>query len=321
MIHAMARPLRIEYPGALYHVTSRGIERRPIFRDDHDRHRRLDWLRRTVEAYAWRLHAFALMPNHDHLFVETPLPDLSAGMQFLNGSYVSYFNFRHKRAGHLFQGRFTAQLVENERHYLEISRYIHLNPVRAKCADDPAAYPWSSYPGYLRPARALDWITYDRVLAEFGSDPPAARRSYRRFVLEGIQSPLPSPFADALHHLVIGSPEFISKIKRLLADNPPDAALPALDRLRPRPSLDQIVAAAAACANTDPARWTPGRRSDDLGRALAAHVARVTFGYTASAAARALGYAGPSSVTHALKRLRPKHARIIRKIERELAPH
>ena len=107
----MARPLRIEFPGALYHVMSRGNERRAIVRDDRDREKRLEWLRRTVEDYGWRLHAFVLMTNHDHLFVETPRPNLSAAMQFLNGGYTSAFNRRHRRVGHLLQGRFKAQLI------------------------------------------------------------------------------------------------------------------------------------------------------------------------------------------------------------------
>ena len=101
----MARPLRIEFAGALYHVISRGNERAAAVRDDSDRQKRLHWLRRTVETYGWRVHAFVLMSNHEHLFLETPEANLSAGMQFLNGSYTSYFNSRHRRAGHLFQGR------------------------------------------------------------------------------------------------------------------------------------------------------------------------------------------------------------------------
>jgi putative transposase len=144
----MARPLRIEYPGAHYHVMSRGNERRPIVRDDADREKRLDWLRRTIETYGWRLHAFTLMNNHDHLFVETPEAKLSAGMQFFNGAYTSYFNRRYRRAGHLLQGRYKAQLVEEEGYYLEVSRYIHLNAVRACCVERPEQYRWSSYPSY-----------------------------------------------------------------------------------------------------------------------------------------------------------------------------
>ena len=99
----MARPLRIQFPGALYHVISRGNERQPIVRDDADREKRLDWLRRTVETYGWRLYAFVLMTNHEHLFVQTPEPNLSAGMQYLGGSYTSYFNRRHRRSGEVVQ--------------------------------------------------------------------------------------------------------------------------------------------------------------------------------------------------------------------------
>ena len=127
---------------------SRGNERRAIVRDDVDRQRRLDWLQRTVETYGWRLHAFALMTNHDHLFLETPEPNLSAGMHLLNGSYTGYFNLRHRRVGHLFQGRFKAHLVEEEGYFTEISRYIHLNPVRAKLVERPEQWKWSSYGGY-----------------------------------------------------------------------------------------------------------------------------------------------------------------------------
>ena len=120
-----------------------------IVRDDSDRQRRVDWLQRTVATYCWKVHAFVLMTNHDHLFLETPEPDLSEGMQFFNGSYSGYFNARYRRAGHLFQGRFKAQLIEQEGHYHEISRYIHLNPCRMRgrplaTVSALASYPWSS---------------------------------------------------------------------------------------------------------------------------------------------------------------------------------
>ena len=115
----MARPLRIEFAGGIYHVTSRGNARQDIVLDDADRDKRLDWLRRTVEIYGWRLLAFVLMRNHDHLFVETPEPNLSAGMQYLNGSFTSYFNRRHRRCGHLFQGRFKGHLIEERGYFLE----------------------------------------------------------------------------------------------------------------------------------------------------------------------------------------------------------
>jgi len=149
----MSRPLRIETLDGLYHVMSRGNERRRIVRDDADRWKRVEWLRRTVETYGWLIHAFVVMTNHDHLFVQTPDPNLSAGMQYYNGSYSSYFNRRHRRSGHLFQGRFKAHIVETEGHYLELSRYIHLNPVRAALAAKPEEWRWNSYGGITGPVR------------------------------------------------------------------------------------------------------------------------------------------------------------------------
>ncbi|MHC4446855.1 MAG: transposase, partial [Planctomycetota bacterium] len=163
----MARPPRIEFAGALYHVMSRGNERRAIVRDDADRSERLEWLRRTVVTYGWRLHSFVLMTNHEHLFVETPEPNLSAGMRFLNGSYAGYFNRRHRRVGHLFQGRFKSHLVETSGHYSSLSRYIHLNPFVARLVTKVEAYLWSSYPGYHRATKALPWVVYECVLGEF----------------------------------------------------------------------------------------------------------------------------------------------------------
>jgi len=182
----VSRPLRIEYAGALYHVISRGNERRPIVRNDKDCTKRIEWLRRTVETYGWRIHAFVLMPNHDHLFLETPRPNLSRGMQFLNGCYSSYFNKRHGRVGHLFQGRFKALIIERQGHYTEISRYIHLNPVRGQMVNNPEEWRWSSYPGYHSADKALDWVTYSSVLEEFGSSLTEARIYYRQFISEGL---------------------------------------------------------------------------------------------------------------------------------------
>ena len=202
----MARPLRIEFAGAVYHVMSRGNARQDIVLDDADREKRRDWLRRTVEVYGWRMHAFVLMRNHDHLFIETPEPNLSAGMQYLNGSYTSYFNRRHRRCGHLFQGRFKGHLIEERGYFLEVSRYLHLNPVRAKVVARPEQYPWSSYGGYQRASRTVAWVTYDQVLGEFGVKGSIARRAYTRFVRAGVEKPPPSPFAEAREGMLHSGP-------------------------------------------------------------------------------------------------------------------
>jgi putative transposase len=312
----MARPLRIEFPGALYHVTSRGNERQPIVRDDRDREKRLDWLRRTVETYGWRLHAFVLMRNHDHLFVETPEANLSAGMQYLNGSYTSYFNHRHDRVGHLFQGRFKGHLIDEDGYFLEVSRYIHLNPLRARIVAQPEDYPWSSYAGYVRASRTVSWVTYGRVLGEFGQMAAAARRAYGQFVRAGVQRPPRSPFAEAFEGLLVGSEAFIARIRGLVDAQPADHSVPQLEHLRQRPSVEVVVRVVAAHFGVDASRWLPGQRIDDASRAVAAYLARRRFGHSAGKVAEALGYRSGSSVTRAVARVESANEDLRNTVER-----
>jgi REP-associated tyrosine transposase len=141
----MARQPRIEYPGALYHVISRGIERRDLFRDDTDRKRYLFYLERAVERFKCRIFGYCLMGNHVHLAIETGKIPLSRIMRSINTSYAGYFNTRHRRSGYLFQGRYKAFLVEKEPYLLSLVRYIHENPVKARIVSTPAAYRWSSH--------------------------------------------------------------------------------------------------------------------------------------------------------------------------------
>ncbi|MBI4580821.1 MAG: transposase [Planctomycetes bacterium] len=315
----MARPLRIEFEGALYHVMSRGNDRRAVVRDDADRGRRLEWLARTVETYGWRLHAFCLMDNHEHLFVETPEANLSAGMQHLNGSYTSYFNRRHRRVGHLFQGRFKAQIVDNEGYYWEISRYIHLNPVRARRVERPEEWRWSSYAGYDRASRQLPWVEYHRVLREFGRQEEQARRAYRRFVLAGVDDAPACPWAGAVQGLIVGREAFIEKVRRLVGRQSKDRDLPAAKRLRRRPGLSRVVQAVAEAFGADRSTWSAGRRSDDVARAAAAWLARRRFGYRAREVADALGYTSHGGVVAAIQRVEaawPRLERTLKAVER-----
>jgi putative transposase len=317
----MARPLRIEYAGALYHVISRGNEQRPIVTDDADRRRRLDWLRRTVETYGWRLHAFALMSNHEHLFVETPEPNLSAGMQYLNGSYTGYFNRRFARCGHLFQGRFKAHLIDEQGYFQVLSRYIHLNPVRAGIVNHPHEYPWSSYAGYLRAAETLDWVTYERVLRDFGPGTVAScRRRYRQYVEAGVEEPPSSPLVNAVEGLIVGSEDFIERIRSLLSQRATDPAVPALEHLRVRPPMEKIAALVLGQFGLASEHWIAGRRSDSGGRAMTAYLCR-RYGYRCTEIAARLGFAGPSSVTRCVRRVEakmPEFRRPLRQIEQQL---
>src|SRR5438093_2105858 len=205
----MARPLRIEYPGAYYHVTSRGNERKAIFRDDRDRERLLELLARAVKHFHLRLHGYVLMSNHYHLLVETPRGGLSRALRYLNGVYTQAFNRRHRRVGHLFQGRYKAILVDKDAYLLELSRYIHLNPWRVKRSYDPFKYRWSSLKAYVGAAVVPGWLTVKEVLSEFGS---RGKRGYRKFIVEGMKDGIQTPWEEVRGQVVIGSEEFVGKV-------------------------------------------------------------------------------------------------------------
>src|SRR5579864_4694803 len=180
----MARKLRLEYPGAIYHVMNRGDRREPIFHDDKDRQLFLDTLGEACRKTGWQVHALCLMPNHFHLVMETPRANLVAGMKWLLGTYTGRFNRRHKLFGHLFSGRYKSLIVDGSgTGYLKsVCDYVHLNPVRAELlrAKQPLeSYRWSSYGQYLKaPGKRVGWLRADRLLGEWGipKDSPAGRK-------------------------------------------------------------------------------------------------------------------------------------------------
>jgi REP element-mobilizing transposase RayT len=181
----MARPLRIEYPGALYHVTCRGNARGKVFLIDPDRELFLQVLAQAVERFNWRCHAYCLMSNHYHLLVETVDPTLARGMRQLNGVYTQEFNRRHSRTGHVFQGRYKAILVERDAYLLELARYVVLNPVRAKMVRSAKDWPWSSYRATAGTEVAPPLLTTDWILEQFGPSRKKAQAAYRKFVSAG----------------------------------------------------------------------------------------------------------------------------------------
>lgn len=299
----MSRPLRIEFPGALYHVMARGNERREIVRDVRDRVRWLEMLRDVVETYKWKIHALVLMTNHFHVFIETPCANLGSGMGYFNSRYAAYFNRRHKRVGHLFQGRYKAQIIETEGYYLEISRYIHLNPVRAAIVSRPEQWPWSSYPGYIDPRQRLPWIRYDRVLGEFGENGKGgeACMRYQQFVLDGVVRP-DEVMAERMS-TVVGNARFVDEMRARVGRRNQDLALPEARDLIRRPSLSQIASAVSAVLGADPQTWQTSRRAGNLSRVVAAYLARRCFGYSSVEVAGALGYRSHASVAYAVRRV------------------
>lgn len=213
----LSRPLRIEYAGALYHITSRGNERRPIYRGDGDRVRFLQILSSVCGRYKWLCHAYCLMGNHYHLLVETQAPNLSHGMRKLNGEYSQWFNCTHQRVGHLFQGRFKSILVEREAYLLELARYIVLNPVRAEMVRSPQDWPWSSYRTTAGMTPGHECLTTDWLLLQFSKLRADACLRYRKFVSEG--NGIPSPMSELKNQVYLGSEQFVEDALNSLDPN------------------------------------------------------------------------------------------------------
>lgn len=208
----MARPLRLEFENALYHITSRGNERKDIFIDDADYAKFFSYLEHVVLRYKPIVYCYCVMKNHYHLLIETPQPNLSRLMRDLNGAYTIYFNRRRKRSGHLFQGRYKAILVDRESYLLELSRYIHLNPVRAKIAKSPEEHKYSSVNYYFSDKQAPFWLNTEFILSQFGNNKKDAREEYKKFVYRGISN-IKDPLRDTYANTILGSSEFINKIK------------------------------------------------------------------------------------------------------------
>lgn len=187
----MARPLRICIPGGLYHIITRGNARGAIVCDDEDRGCFLRILAKVIKRFSWLCHAYCLMDNHYHLVVETPQPNLPGGMRQLNGIYAHAFNERHDRIGHVFQSRYRSILVERETHFVELCRYVVLNPVRAGSCSAPEEWPWSSYAPTAGLALPPPFLTTEGILSEFGTTRNQARRNYGLFIYDGIGKPFP----------------------------------------------------------------------------------------------------------------------------------
>jgi len=236
----MARPLRIEYPGALYHVTSRGNAKAKIYLDDFDYRAFLDVLGFVVKRFNWLCHAYCLLPNHYHVLIETPEGNLSKGMRQLNGIYTQKFNWKHSRCGHLLQGRYKAILVDKDEYLLELSRYIMLNPVRAGLVECPEEYAWSSYRATLGTEHAPEFLTTDSLLARFGDKQGKARRRFVDFVRAGMKRK-ESPWSNLKGQIYLGDVTFVENILREYSErNDKVQEIPKEQRYAGRQSLEKL---------------------------------------------------------------------------------
>lgn len=238
----MARPLRIEYPHAFYHVIQRGIERKSIFISDRDREKFLSYLDSAHRTHAAVIHTYVLMNNHYHLILETPRANLSKIMHYIDTSYAIYFNIKRKRTGPLYQGRYKAILVQEDEYLHHLSRYIHLNPVRAKIVKDPIAYRWSSYKYFVSKSTPPRWLVTAFILSMFNINPRKAKALYKNFVLSGIGEEKHGFLDNIKEGCVLGNDEFFEVIKRKLTSRIYEPEIPAMRKLKQniQPSLNDI---------------------------------------------------------------------------------
>lgn len=269
----MARPLRIEYPHAVYHITSRGNEKKDIFIDDKDRLIFFEILNNVREKYNWICHSYCLMNNHYHLVIETPDANLSIGMRQLNGVYTQKFNKRHNRIGHLFQGRYKAILIQKDSHLLEVCRYVVLNPVRAKISNIPEDYKWSSYRATAGLDKQPEFLTTDWILAQFDNDKKRARRLYRDFVIAGIDKTKIYEYVKG--QILLGEESFIKNMLQYSKKREENLEIPKGQKLADRLQLDEI--------------FTEDIKKDRKKRDLAIYKAIYDYGYKQTEIANFLG--------------------------------
>ncbi len=306
----MGRPLRIEYPGAFYHVTSRGNERRAIFLSQKNYKRMIGYLESATERYGAQIHCCCLMSNHYHLLLETPRGNLRQILHHLNTGYTNYFNAKTGRVGHLFQGRYRAILVDKDHYPLELSRYIHLNPVRAHMVEDPLLYPWSSYADYVGERKGRDWVKTEWIFGQISKNEKRARKGYRKFVGEAKGRALKDPLEQVVSSAILGSEEFIEWVREnWVKKRAYHRDVPSLRQLSRWPELSSIEREAESLL---------GKEADES-RRVALYLSHRLSGGLLSEIGKYFGGIGPSAVsqnTRRLERRSKENPRLAEKVEK-----
>ena len=232
----MARPLRIEFAGALYHVTSRGDRQENIYESDDDRADFLQILAEVCQQYNWSIHSYCLMSNHYHLLVETPDGNLSKGMRQLNGVYTQKYNRSNRKVGHVFQGRFKGILVDGDAYLMELARYIVLNPVRAQMVRAAKDWQWSSYRATIGTAACPKWLDREWLLSSFAKRQSTAIIRFKKFVAEGKNQP--SPWSDLKNQIFLGDDQFVDRMLSFVEENKNLSEIPKAQRQNELKSLE-----------------------------------------------------------------------------------
>jgi REP element-mobilizing transposase RayT len=315
----MPRRLRIEFEGAIYHVMARGNARQDIVHDDDDRRRLLADLERAVTRCGWELLAFVVLSNHHHLLVKTPRPNLARGMQAFLSGYAQWSGRRRRRSGHLFQGRYRAEMIEDESYYWTVSRYVDLNPLRAALVTRPEQWSWSSYPGYCQSQRRFPWVAYDALLrawqGDHGSLDADAASAYVAFVEAGVEQPPAPPFREAFGGWVLGSARYVGQLR---ARAGPVVADPAAPEARPLAAVDpgMICDAVVEYYGLDASALLQ-RHDPHVARAAAAWLCRRYSEASLRELAPLFGLSGASSVPNLTRRLESRR-KTSRRLAREL---
>ncbi len=271
----MARPLRLEFVGALYHITSRGDRREDIYEDDRDRKQFLSILGEVCKRYNWICHAYCLMSNHYHLLIETPDGNLSKGMRQLNGVYTQYFNRQHSRVGHVFQGRYKAILVDKSSYLLELARYIVLNPVRASMVRFAEDWPWSSYRATAGEQGCPDWLRVDWLLAAFGRKKVKAIEAYRQFVSDGKNGS--SPWRLLKNQVYLGDDAFVEKMMEKIDGDRELSEVPASQRRPPPQPISAYVQSSISRDEAIQSAYASGGFSmKEIGDYFSLHYSRIS---------------------------------------------
>lgn len=291
----MARPFRIKFEDAIYHITARGNERRKIFLSNADRERFKDYLKDVEEKYGFILHAYVLMDTHVHLIGQTPFANLSQVMHYVNGSYTTYFNRKRKRSGHLFQGRYKSILIDKDAYLMELSRYIHLNPVKAHMVERPEDYPYSSYGAYLNPDEK-GIVSTDLILSMASTNRKESPLHYRRFVEEALGMDLPNPLQKTYGGMMLGTPSFIKSVLRGLDSKTPTNDISSRRLLTPL-ALDDLVEIIGETLGA-----TPGEVCSGIHRNMSIYCAKSFTGLTNPEIGRYFGGLSYSAVTKAKNR-------------------